>query len=67
VLQGAVIVGEETPSQQQVLWRIAGDGELGKGNDVGAGVAGLRGVIEYLTGVALEVPDCRVDLGERDS
>ena len=48
---------EEVLLQQQVLGRIAADGELGEQHQLGAGVARLRDPLGDLGGVAFEVAD----------
>ena len=63
-LQGGLVVADEGLAQEQVLGRVAGDGQLREGDDVGAEVAGAVGVVDDLVGVALEVADGGVDLGE---
>ncbi len=62
-----LVVENEGASQQQVFRRVARQGQLRKGNEVGAEVASAAGVLDDLRGVALEVTDRRVDLRERDS
>jgi len=58
---------EEVLLQQQVLGWIAADGELGEQHQLGAGVARLRDPLGDLGGVAFEVADGGVDLGERQA
>jgi hypothetical protein len=36
VLEGALVIEDEAPAQQEVLGRVARQRQLGKGNDVGA-------------------------------
>ena len=55
---------DERRSQEQVLGRVAGDGELGQEHDVGALVARLGKSGENALAVAVQVADDRVDLGE---
>ena len=58
---------DEPRPQQQVLGRVAGDRELGKEDEVGAGLAGLVEAGEDLAAIAVEVADDGVDLCERES
>jgi hypothetical protein len=60
-------VAQEVLLEQEVLGRIAGEGELGEQHDLRAGVAGARDVVADLARVALEIADARVDLGERET
>ena len=64
--KGAQIVIEEALAQEQVFRRVARNRELRKGDEVGAEVTGPPGVIEDLRGVAFEVANDGVYLGERD-
>ena len=64
VLQRLEVVIDETGAHEQVFRRVAGERELGEGDDVGALVAGLGDVVEDLVGVTFEVADSGVDLGE---
>ena len=57
----------EAGPQQQVLRRVARDDELGEEDEVGVRVAGLRHPLDDLCGVAVDVPDDAIDLGERES
>jgi len=64
--QGMEVVVDEAATEQQVLGWVAGDRKLGEGHEVGA--LGLRAfrVVEDETGVAVEVADRDVDLGQGD-
>src|SRR5690606_13004445 len=67
-LEGGVHLTVESRAQQQVLRRIAGDGELGEQNEVGPlPVAGAGGKVHDSLRVAGDVADVEVDLGERDT
>ena len=59
-------LGEEGGFLEQVGRPVAADSELGEEDEVGSGVGGSLGKGEDLAGVALEVSDGGVDLGERD-
>ena len=66
-LEGPQVIEDEAAAQQQVLGRVAGQRQLREGDEVGAEVAGAVGVLDDLVGVALEVADGGVDLGQRDA
>ncbi len=63
-MQGLEVVVDEAGAHEEVFRRVAGEGELREGDDVGALVARARDVVEDLGGVAIEVADGGVDLGE---
>jgi hypothetical protein len=65
-LEGAQVVLDEPRAHQQVFRRVAREGELWKGDEIGAKLAGTLSVVDDLSGVAIEVADGGVDLGERD-
>src|SRR5207237_7688667 len=48
LLEGAEIVVDEVSPQEEVLGRVAGQGELGKGNEVGALSASARCIVDDL-------------------
>ena len=54
----------EAGPQEEVLGRVAGDGELGEEREVGAGLPRLLEPVEDEGAVAVEVADGRVDLRE---
>ena len=58
--------GERGP-QQQVLGRVARDRELGHQRDVGSGLGGVGERPRDPAGVALDVADDGVELGQRDA
>ncbi len=57
---------QEAGTQEQVLGRIAGDGELGKEHEVGCLGPRLLELREDPLAVAVEVADDGVDLGQRE-
>ena len=59
--------GGEGLAQRKVLDGITGQGHLGEDDDVGAGFGGPAGPGDVQVGVAVEVTDGGVDLGERDA
>ncbi len=59
--------GREGGAQEQVLGRIAGDGELRDERDVGAGPGGVAKRGRDHLGVAVDVTDDRVELCQGDS
>ena len=59
--------GREGGPQQQVLRRVAGDRELRDERDVGAGLGGVGEGRRDQRGVAVDVADDRVQLGQRDA
>jgi hypothetical protein len=66
-LKSLEIIEDEGAAEEKVFGRVAGDGELWEGDDVGAGFAGAVSVVDDLGGVAVEIADYGVDLGESDS
>ena len=64
--QRAQVRLDERRLEEQVLGRVAGDRQLGKGHQAAAERARLLETGADLGDVALEVPDRRVDLGEGD-
>ena len=60
--QGGLVVGDERRLEQQVLGRVAGDGQLGEHGDVAAGGVGPLQGGEDAGHVAVEVADDVVDL-----
>ena len=58
---------EEPRSKEQVLGRVAGDGQLGEEDEVGATRPGLLEPAEDAAAVAVEVADNGVDLGEGEA
>jgi hypothetical protein len=67
VLEGTLVIEDETPAQQQVLRRVTRQRQLREGNDVGPEVPRPAGVLEDPGSVAFKVTDGRVDLSEGDS
>ena len=67
LLDGAPRGADEGRPQQQILRRVAGDGELGEEDEVGAGLARLLEPPEDAARIALEVADDAVDLSECES
>ena len=61
------VVGDEPRLQHEVLGRVAGDRQLGEGDDVAARGLGPVVRVDQLGQVAVEVADGRVELGQRDS
>ena len=59
-------VGEEVLLQQQVLGRVAGDGQLGEEDQLRARAFARGAVLADLRLVAGDVADDGVDLGQRD-
>ena len=67
LLQRACRGLQEARAQEEVLRRIAGDGELREEDEVGAARPGLLEPGEDAVAVAVEVADDRVDLGESET
>ena len=65
--QAAVGLVEELAFEQQVLGRVPDEGQLGKGDDVGACLGGLLHSVKDEAGVGVEVADGGVDLREGDA
>ena len=65
-LHGLLGRAHEPGPQEQVLRRVAGDGELGEEDEVGALVACLGEAPDDPVAVPVEVADDGVDLGERE-
>jgi hypothetical protein len=61
------VVGDETRLQHEILRRVAGDGQLGEGDDVAPGCLGLVVRGADARDIAVEIADLRVDLGECDA
>src|SRR5207247_1224678 len=59
--------GEEMRLEEQILGRIAVDGELGEHDELGAPVARLVERLDDFRGVAVYVPDRRVELRKRNA
>ena len=57
----------EPGTEQQVLGRVAGDDELGEEDEVGVRVARPLEPLDDPGGVAVEVADDAIDLGECES
>jgi hypothetical protein len=66
VLDGFTIAGDEGGLFDEIARRIAANGEFGKKNQLGAGLAGALGEIDDFRGVAVEIPDGRIDLSQRN-
>ena len=65
-LEGLRRRADESGAEQQVLGRVAGDGELRKEDEVGAGLPGLPEALHDALAVAVQVADHGVDLRERE-
>ena len=57
----------EAGPQEEVLGRVAGDGELGEDRDVRAGLPRLLEPVEDEGAVAVEIADGGIDLGESEA
>src|SRR5262249_17709644 len=66
LLDGAPGRADERRAEEQVLGRVAGDGELGKEDEVGAGVEGLCAKLEGAGAVGPEIADDAVHLCESE-
>ncbi len=64
--RGEVVI-DESRAQNEVLGRVAGYGELGEADEVGAGFCRALRPRGHLGDVAFEVADGGVDLSERDA
>ena len=64
-LHGGNVIPQEGGLEQQVFGRIAGDGQLREGHQVGLDLPGLLQVIDDLGSVARDIPYRGVDLGQR--
>ena len=64
--EGGLVVGDEPGLHHEVLGRVAGDRQLGEGDDVAPGRVGPVVGVEQLGQVAVDVADGRVELGQRD-
>ena len=64
LLDGAPVGLDEVPLQVEVLGRVAGQAELGEDDQLGALVAGADDPLGDLRGVAVDVADGGVDLGQ---
>src|SRR6185312_8475801 len=60
-------VGQEVLLEQQVLGRVAGDGQLGEERELRPGLACASELLAHLGLVAGDVADGGVDLGEGDA
>ena len=67
LVEAAPRLTEELGTEEEVLGRVARDGELGEEDEVGARVARLVQPADDPLAVAVEVADDGVDLGERES
>ena len=57
----------ETPPQQQIIRRIAQDGQLGKHDQIGlVRLPGLNGRLDHLVDVAVDIADPQIELGHAD-
>src|SRR4029077_11355617 len=65
-VEGLQIVSNECRFQDQVLWWIAGDRELGEENDVGALVPRASNPVDDELRVARQIANRRVDLSQPD-
>ena len=65
--QRGLVVGDEAGLEHEVLGRVAGDRQLGEGDDVAAGGVGPVVGVDEQGEVAVEVADGRVELGQRDA
>ncbi len=67
-LHGGITRGHEVGALDQVLRRIAAEGQFGKDDQVGLeAIDGLAGPVDDPGGVAFDVADGEVELGEGDS
>ena len=66
LLERRVRRADEAGTEQEVLGRVARDGELGEDDEVGAAL-GARSRSSRISAVAVEVADDHVQLCERDS
>jgi hypothetical protein len=57
---------DEADLEEQIFWRITGDDEFGKSNDMSTELGRFPGALADEADVAREVADCRIDLRERD-
>ena len=64
LVEAGAVLGDEVGFVEQVLGGVAGDGELGEGDEVGVAGSGLVDVVEGLGRVAPQIADGGVDLGE---
>lgn len=60
------VVVHEPRAQDEVLRRVAGDGEFGEADDVGTSLGRAFRPERHRLDVAVEVADGRVDLADRD-
>ena len=60
------IAGDKRRTLDQVPGRIAADGQLGEQDQAGAGRPRLLREVDDLGGVAGEIPNCGIDLSQRD-
>ena len=60
------VLADELRAEHQVFGRVAGDGELGQGDQVSARVARPADVLDRLARVALQVANRGVYLGQRE-
>ena len=60
------VVGDEARLEHEVLRRVAGDRQLGEGDEVAARRVGAVVGVDEEGEVAVEVADGRVELGQRD-
>src|SRR5581483_2355731 len=58
--------GHKGRLEDQVLGRIAGDGELGEQHEIGAERRRLGARAARLLGIAVDIADDRIELRERD-
>ena len=65
--EGGLVVGDEAGLEHQVLGRVAGDRQLGEGDDVAAGGVGPVVGVDEQGEVAVEVADGWVELGQGDA
>ncbi len=66
-LQRGLHLGDEAGTQQQILRRIAGDGEFREDDQIGPqAVAGFGGGGDNLVGIALNIADQEIELGHDD-
>jgi hypothetical protein len=66
LVERAARCAQEAGPEEEVLGRIAGHGQLGEEDEIGACVAGLAQAFEDTRAVAVEVPDDRVHLRKGD-
>jgi hypothetical protein len=65
-VQRGQVVGNELRAEQQVLRRVSRQGELGKDDQIGSGLASGCYPMEDKSRVPVEIADGRINLGQCD-